>query len=123
MIKIAVCDDEPSAIEALVSKIKAYMSTWQMECAVSKFLDGESLLSNIGQGAHQFDVIYLDIKMKHFNGIDTAKAIRKTDEKTFIVFVTALKEYVFDAFNVNATNFLVKPIDDNKLFFTLDKIS
>lgn len=122
-MRIAVCDDEPLAIDDIVNKIQAYVNMKHAKCNVSKFSDGESLLEEICKKGDRFDAIYLDIKMKLINGIDTAKAIRKVDSKAIIVFVTALKEYVFDAFDVNATNFLLKPVDEEKLFTTLDKIS
>lgn len=122
-MRIAVCEDEKLAMDALVSKIQAYMDTKQRKCAILKFPDGESLLSDMQKSRSSFDAVYLDINMNRINGIDTAKAIRKTDSKTFIVFVTALKEYVFDAFDVEAANYLLKPIDNSKLFSTLDKLS
>lgn len=122
-MNIAVCEDEPLAMDALVGKIQAYQTAKQMDGTVSTFSDGDVLLAHLRNTGNHFDAIYLDIKMDRMNGIETAKGIRKTDANTCIVFVTALKEYVFDAFDVNATNFLLKPIDDNKLFSTLDQIA
>lgn len=123
MIKIAVCDDEILAVEELVCKIKNYMRIKGFQCIISIFLSGEALLAKIANQNNAFDTVFLDIKMNQINGIDTAKEIRKTDNKTIIVFVSALKEYVFDAFDVNAMNFLTKPIKDDKLFATLKRVS
>lgn len=123
MIKIAVCDDEIWAVQKLSGKIKNYMMGKSLACTISSFSSGEALLKQITVQGVVFDAIFLDVKMNQINGIDTAKTIRKTDDKTMLIFVTALKEYVFDAFDVNAVNFLLKPIEDQKLFATLDKVS
>ncbi len=119
MIKIAVCDDEISAIQNISNKIEFYLNKKGMDFSISKFLNGESLLSNNNE---YFDAVFLDIKMNKINGMDTAKAIRKDNDKTAIIFVTVLKEYVFDAFQVNAANYLIKPVQNEKLYAVLDKL-
>ena len=122
MIKIAVCDDEVSAVQDLSNKIKLFMDSKGLEYALSKFFSGESLLTDITIQNVHFDAVFLDIRMNQMNGMETAKEIRKANNKTIIIFVTALKEYVFDAFEVNAANYLVKPIEDQKLYRTLEKL-
>ena len=62
-----------------------------------------------------FNLYILDIKMDKLTGIDVAKQIRKTNRTAGIVFITALKDYVFDAFDVNAFHYLLKPVDKEKL--------
>lgn len=117
MITIAICDDEKLFIENLEGKISQYLKERKLAFHISAFYSGEDLLhSDIS-----FDIIFLDIKMDGINGMDTAKKIRDQKQACEIVFITALKEYVFDAFTVDATNYLVKPIDD-KLYKTLEKI-
>lgn len=122
MIKIAVCDDEVSAVQDLSNKIKLFMDSKGLEYTLSKFFSGESLFLDISINNVYFDAAFLDIRMNQMNGMDTAKEIRKASDKTSIIFVTALKEYVFDAFEVNAANYLVKPIEAQKLYRTLEKL-
>lgn len=122
MIKIAVCDDEVSAVQELSDKIKLFMDSKGLEYTLSKFFSGESLLSDISIKNMYFDAVFLDIRMNQMNGMDTAKEIRKVNNKTNIIFVTALKDYVFDAFEVDAANYLVKPIEAQKLHWTLEKL-
>ena len=59
-------------------------------------------------------MIFLDIQMEGRNGIETARAIRKYDEQAVIVFVTAVRAYVFEAFDVGAFHYLLKPIGEEK---------
>lgn len=99
------------------------MDSKHLEYTVSKFSSGESLLACIAAQNRYFDAVFLDIKMDRTNGMDAAKEIRKTNDKAMIIFVTALKEYVFDAFDVGAANYLVKPIEEKKLHGTLEKLT
>lgn len=104
MYRIAICDDE--------KKIRDYLETFvclQIESVVSQFSGGRELL----EAKQKFDMVLLDISMGDMNGIETAKAIRK-DSDAVIIFITALKEYVFDAFDVEAFHYLLKPIDERK---------
>lgn len=122
MIKIAVCDDEVSAVQNLSDNIKSFMDSKDLKYTISKFFDSESLLLDISMKNIYFDAVFLDIKMNQMNGMDAAKEIRKANNKTNIIFVTALKEYVFDSFEVDAVNYLVKPIEIQKLQRTLEKL-
>lgn len=122
MIKIAICDDEVSAIQSLSNQIRCFMESKGCEFSLVKFMNGESLLFNILEQKVHFDAIFLDIRMSKMNGMDTAKEIRRAKNSTSIIFVTALKEYVFDAFDVNADNYLLKPIESLRLHRTLNKL-
>lgn len=53
--------------------------------------------------------------MEKMNGVETAKKLRELSEESVIVFITGAKEYVFDAFDVAALHYLIKPVDDKKL--------
>lgn len=123
MLKLAVCDDEISAVQDLSSNIISFMDSRDLEYTLSRFSNGESLLSCIAARNIYFDAVFLDIRMDRINGMDIAKEIRKTNGKTDIIFVTALKEYVFDAFDVGAANYLVKPIETQKLHKTLERLA
>lgn len=123
MIKIAICDDEISAIQNLESRINSFFNSIDIKYSVSKFLDGETLLNSLIDRKEHFDIVFLDIRMNKMNGMDVAKTIRNSDqENVFIIFVTALKEYVFDAFDVRAINYLVKPVETQKLHTSLKRI-
>ena len=106
MIDIAICDDEKIVKERIVSLIEKQ----QEDSHIDGFTSGEELLA---AGKH-FDMIFLDIQMEGMSGIETARAIREYDRKAVIVFVTAMKEYVFEAFDVAAFHYLLKPIEEKK---------
>lgn len=106
-MRIAICDDEKEIRALLSEKIRALYPGAELFLYKS---GAELLLSNI-----RHDILLLDIQMPDKNGMETALELRRDDKKTVIIFVTALEDYVFQAFDVNAFHYLVKPFDDAKL--------
>lgn len=112
-MNIAICDDEKIVrlqIKGLIEKQKA-------DGNLELYETGEELLA---VGKH-FDVVLLDIQMEGMNGIDTARALREQNEETVLIFITGIKEYVFDAFDVAAFHYLLKPIEENKFMEVFDR--
>lgn len=58
-----------------------------------------------------FDLIFMDIEMKPLDGMKAAQQIRKTDQKTVIIFVTQMAQYAVKGYEVGALDFMVKPVD------------
>lgn len=106
MIEIAICDDEKMVMERIAALIKKQNT----DCHIERFQAGTELLA----AKRHFDLIFLDIQMDGINGMETAKAVREYDRKAVIIFVTAVKEYVFEAFDVGAFHYLLKPIEEQK---------
>ena len=105
-MQIAVCDDEKEIRDMFAEKIgKLYP-----KADLSLYQSGEELLLS----AREPDILLLDIQMPGKNGMETAKELRKRNEKAIIIFVTALNDFVFQAFDVGAFHYLVKPFDDGK---------
>jgi len=105
-MRIAVCDDEKEVRSLLGSRIKRLYP----EADVCFFGSGEELL----QSDRQFDILLLDIQMAGKDGMETAQELRKKDRNLVLIFITALEEYVFRAFDVGAFHYLVKPFTDEK---------
>jgi len=118
MLKIAVCEDIILERLDIIKKIKSALIKLSCSFDVEQFTSGEQLLNYNGY----FDVIFLDIKLKNLSGIDTAKELRKTNIKSKIIFVTSFKEYVFEAFDVCAFHYLLKPVSEEKISSILSKI-
>lgn len=119
MIRFAICDDEPVMIKHISSHISKYMETQKNTAfQLSSFSNGSSLL----ESSNDFDVIFLDIQMDCPNGMETARKLRQKKNNGLLIFVTVLKEYVFDAFEVQAYDYLLKPLDDSRFERTMDRI-
>lgn len=111
MINIAVCDDEILECSALAKKIKDICKNLNTEVSVKQFYHAKDItVSN-----DTFDLIFLDILMPELNGMEAAKRIRKNKIKSKIVFVTVTKDYVFEAYDVEAYHYLMKPVKQDKL--------
>ena len=112
-MRIGVCDDEKNIRELISNKIKKEYPNSE----IIFFKSGEELLLE----SKDIDILLLDIQMPGRNGIEIARELRKKDKKVIIIFVTAVEDYVFEAFDVNAFNYIVKPIDDARFRDILDK--
>ena len=108
MISIAIVDDE----EIIREQVKKLIEKRFTDCKMDTYATGETLL-NTGK---YYDIVFLDIQMEGINGIDTAKELRQKFEDIVLIFITGVKEYVFDAFDVGAFHYLVKPVEEEKLF-------
>ena len=105
-MRIAICDDEKNIRELIANKVvKQYP-----DAEIIFFQSGEELLLS----DESIDILFLDIQMSGMDGMETARELRKKDKSVILVFVTAVEEYVFQAFDVGAFNYIVKPIDDGK---------
>ena len=105
-MRIAICDDEEEVRAMLAEKVRRLYPAAELALYSS---GGELLM------APPPDIVLLDIQMPGPNGMDTAKLLRQNAKDAAIIFVTALEDYVFEAFDVGALHYLVKPFDGRKL--------
>ena len=117
MLLIAVCDDIPIECADIAKQIETILKQSNTDFMIKKFFGGLELI----QSRESFDIIFLDIKMPNINGLELAKQIRKQGRQSLIIFITSASEYVFDAFDVEAFQYLLKPIQTDKLKNVLEK--
>lgn len=117
MLLIAVCDDIPIECADIAKQIETILKQSNTDFIIKKFFGGLELI----QSRESFDIIFLDIKMPNINGMELAKQIRKQGRQSLIIFITSASEYVFDAFDVEAFQYLLKPIQTDKLKNVLEK--
>jgi len=110
-MRIAICDDEKNIRELIANKVRKQYP----EADIVFFSSGEEFLLS----DEHIDILFLDIQMEGRNGMEIAKELRKKDKSVILIFVTAVEEYVFQAFDVGAFNYIVKPIDDVKFLDVL----
>ena len=112
MIRIAICDDEKNIRTYLSSLVRKQ----NIECEITEYASTDEHLSD--QKEH--DLLFLDIEMKSvasgMDGMSMAKQIRATEltKQPIIIFVTGYEKYVYDAFDVGAFQYLLKPIDEQR---------
>ena len=119
MIRIAICDDEPQTAQELAGQLAGCLEERSVtDGSISTFTGGRALLEQAGS----FDVIFLDIQMEQPDGMETARQLRRRGDQSLLVFVTVLKELVFDAFETEAYDYLLKPLDAARFRRTMDRV-
>ncbi len=117
MLSIAVCDDEVIECCNMAKRIKEIMEEIKMPCIIRQFQSGGELLQTL----ESFDVVFLDIIMRELDGMKTAQIFRERASDKILIFVSSSREYVFEAYDVEAFQYLLKPVDDRKLKSVLQK--
>ena len=112
-MRIAICDDEKNIRELIGNKVVEQYP----EADIVFFPSGEELLLS----DKHIDILFLDIQMSGKNGMEIARELRKKEKGMILIFVTAMAEYVFQAFDVGAFHYIVKPIDNKKFKDVLRK--
>lgn len=108
---IAICDDNIVECTRLSQKIQKMLSAREIEAVMMDFYSGQALSAY----RQNFDILFLDIKMAVMDGLETAKILKERGQEFILIFITSAEEYVYDAFDLEAFQYLVKPVNDEKL--------
>jgi len=101
IIKCAIIDDEPLAVELLVSYVKKIPF---MELC-GKYSNAVDAMK--GMADKPVELVFLDIQMPELNGLELSRMLPET---TRVVFTTAFEQYAIDSYRINALDYLLKPI-------------
>lgn len=112
-MKLAICDDEKRIRDIIAESVKEVSEKIEIEF----YADAKGILS----ASFDCDILFLDIQMPGIDGMGAARILRSSGKKTVIVFVTALEDQVFNAFDVGAFNYIVKPFTKAKIIEVLNK--
>lgn len=114
-MKIAICDDE----ERIREGMRIMLEKEFPDVTIRVFASGAELLEAVGQ-TYLPDIVLLDIAMDGMNGMETAKRLREFSDM-ILIFVTGIKEQVFQAFDVGAFHYLLKPVEKEKLISVVSR--
>ena len=106
-MKLAICDDEKRIRDIIAESVKEVSEKIEIEF----YADAKGIVS----ASFDCDILFLDIQMPGIDGMGAARMLRSSGKKTVIVFVTALEDQVFNAFDVGAFNYIVKPFTKAKI--------
>ncbi len=114
-MNIAICDDESRVRTGIRNVLKeAFPGT-----EIREFVSGQELLEAAGQD-YLPDIVLMDIAMNGMDGMETARKLRERYQ-VLLIFVTGVKEQVFQAFDVGAFHYLFKPVEKEKLLSVMER--
>ena len=116
MIRALVVDDEAPARGELRYLLAAHP---ELEVVGEAATAGEALAL---AEKFRYDVVFLDVEMPGLTGLDTARLILDRKERPAVVFVTAHERYAVDAFAVEAFDYVVKPVEPERLARVIDRL-
>lgn len=123
MYQIALCDDEVEELDKSESILKSYREQHTVyDFSIERFEDVNELLRMVREKEYVPDLLFMDIYMPDKQGIEAAKELREMGSKLRLVFLTTSMDHALDAFRVEASQYLVKPIHKKKMFPLLDKL-
>ncbi len=112
-----VAEDEPLLRQALAAQLQRL---WPELRIVAECEDGAAALEALE--TYKPDLAFLDIRMPGVTGIDVARALETLSPQTQVVFVTAYDQYAIDAFERGAADYLLKPVSDERLLATRQRL-
>lgn len=119
-IRTAICDDELTDREV----VSQYLTRWAKEhghtITLSMFSSAESFLFNF-EDNKAYDLLLLDVEMSEINGVELAGRIRRVNREVQIIFISGYSDYISEGYDVDALNYILKPVDYEKLTKVLDK--
>ena len=118
MIQIAIVEDEEIYVKQLTEYIRKYQTERGKSIKVTIFGDGEDITENYSGG---FDIILMDIQMQFMDGMTAAEKIRQMDQKVIIMFITNMIQYAVRGYEVDAMDYVVKPVEYFSFSQKLDK--
>ena len=119
MFEIIICDDDDACLEQTCQLVNDWKAAISTPISVKTMESGDKLLEYCAKNSP--DVILLDIMMPLLNGMDAARELREHNLISKIIFLTTSPEFAIESYDVDASGYLLKPVDREKLYKLLDK--
>ncbi|MCM1056602.1 MAG: LytTR family DNA-binding domain-containing protein [Firmicutes bacterium] len=129
MYLIALCDDEPAELEKTERLLAEYEQKHPgLEFSIRCFENADELLCPVREKNYMPDLVFMDIYLPDEKraprpaGVEAARALRDMNYKGKLVFLTTSREHALEAYDVDALQYIVKPVEESRLFSVLDGI-
>ena len=106
-MRIALVDDNGEFREGMCAFAKRYERETGRSVEIDCFRDGMDFLEKYYNG---YDLVFLDVEMPYLNGIEVAKKLREKDEIVTLIFMTNMPQYAINGYEVNAIDYVIKPV-------------
>lgn len=106
-LKVCIVEDNAEACNRLQECLAQYGAEKDIEFSIKAYSDPIVFLEEYRGSA---DVLFMDIELPHMNGLETVKKVREFDKNVIVVFVTNMAQYAINGYEVDALDFIVKPV-------------
>jgi len=118
MINVAVVEDENRAAELLLSYFNAFTEKKGEKFRIVRFDNPINFLTGYKP---KYDLVLMDIDLPDLNGLDTSRKLRELDKTVTLIFVTNLAQFAVKGYEVDAFDYIVKPVSYYDFAFKLDR--
>ena len=118
MVRIAIAEDDPAYRATLEEYLDRYRRENGLEAEVTTFSDGLALTEGYRP---VYDLLLLDIEMPNLDGMSAAEKIRSSDPEVVIIFITNMAQYAIKGYQVDALDYVLKPVSYAAFAFKLKK--
>ena len=108
MLRIAIVEDEEQVALTIKSYLNEFFSSINIDFACMHF---DSAIKFLDRYAFDYDLVLMDINLPTLDGMSAVKELRQKDREVKIIFVTSLAQYVIKGYEVNAFDFILKPVN------------
>lgn len=112
-------EDEKYNADRFCDIIKAYAQKENVEFQIQWYRDALTFLEEYAEG---FDIVFMDIRMPVMDGMEAARKLRERDSTVVLVFLTALAQYAIQGYEVQAADYILKPVTPTALEMKLKRL-
>lgn len=120
-MNVIICDDDNSFVQELKILVKPIFKAEYPETDIYCFNNGFELFNWYIQKNIPIDILFIDVEMPGYTGIEVIRKLRKEGCNCMAIFISLYKTYVFQTLDFDITNYLLKPIDEKKVTFVAKK--
>lgn len=119
MLRVAIVEDMQNHALKLTEYLNKYAGEKGENLQITHF---QNALNFLEPYTAAYDIVFMDIKMPHMDGMEAARLLREKDESVVLVFVTTMAQYAIRGYEVNAFDFILKPVEYDALVMKMNRI-
>ena len=121
MIRIAICEDDTTQLEYMKSLVQKWAEQNMIACETDGYISAEQLMFSFDDD-FPYEIYILDIQMGKMNGMELARKIRQRDRDAVLLFLTGLRDYALEGYEVGAFRYLLKPVKEEEFYQIMSQI-